>query len=193
MQIVERIKKLWLKYVVGYDKPKTYWDSRWKADLSAEKTTGKTAREELETIKRLMKKHSCQDILEIGCGKATLRDLPGYLGLDFSIEALKQSGLDTFVYADVTKRIPLPDKSQDAVLSRYMLLHIPFSEIENAVEEISRVAKNVVILKEPYGTSKEHAQPHCFLHNLPELFHKFFDGNVEFLEALDEVDARAQR
>ncbi|MCK4497927.1 class I SAM-dependent methyltransferase [Candidatus Bathyarchaeota archaeon] len=94
---------------------------------------------------------------------------------------MKESNLDTFIYADITKRIPLPDKSQDAVLSRHVLLHIPFSEIENIVKEISRVAKQVVILKEPIGISKKHAQPHCFSHNLPELFKEFFDGELIFL------------
>ncbi|UCH31487.1 MAG: class I SAM-dependent methyltransferase [Candidatus Bathyarchaeota archaeon] len=179
---MEKIKKFWLKYVVGYSNPQRYWNSRWKSDLSAEIKTGRITKEESEAILNLMTMHSCKNVLEIGCGKASLRyALPNYLGLDFSLEALEKSGLDTFIYADITKRIPLPDKSQDAILSRYVLLHIPFSKIENAIKEISRVAKHVVILREPYGRVKKHDQPHCFLHNLPKLFESYFDGKVEFL------------
>jgi SAM-dependent methyltransferase len=178
---MEKMKKLWLKYVVGYANPQRYWDSRWQVNLSAEQATGQNALEESKTIKDLMKKYACENILEIGCGRATLRHLPNYLGLDFSVEALKQSGLDTLIFADITKRIPLPDNSQDAVLSRFVLLHIPFSDIEKAVKEISRVAKNVVILKEPHGSDERQPQPHCFIHNLPRLFRKHFQGHLEFL------------
>ncbi len=182
MRFVDRIKELWLKYVIGYGEPQKYWNSRWKAKLPAKISTQQVLGKEFENIRNIMEKHSCQNVLEIGCGKAILRNLPGYLGLDFSLEALKKSELTSFIYADITKQIPLPDKSQDAVLSRYVLLHIPCSEIESAVKEISRVAKNAIILREPYGTNKEQVQPHCFVHNLPELFKKYFDGHLELIQ-----------
>jgi len=178
--IPEKLKRLWLKYIIGYGKPQNYWDSRWRFKLNAEYRTEQTSWELLGVIKELMEKHCCNSILEIGCGRAILRELPNYLGLDFSFEALKQSKLKTFIYADITNKIPLPANSQDAVLSKFVLLHIPPSKIDTAVAEICRVASKLVILKEPYGTPK-HEQPHCWRHNLPELFNKHFNGNVTFL------------
>ena len=183
-RVIEKARKLWLKYNIGYSDPQKYWDTRWEANLSAEKATGKSALEEFWLIKSLMEKYSCENILEIGCGRATLRNLPNYLGLDFSLEALKRSGLDKFIYADITKGIPLPDKSQDAILSRYVLLHVPFTQIEKTVMEMGRVAKKAIILKEPYGGNSKHCQAHCFLHNLPELFQKCFQGDLKFLDSI---------
>ena len=177
--ILERIKRLWLKYVVGYDRPKEYWDKRWEFKLSAEKATEQRAFELINTIRDLMDEYDCKSILEVGCGRAILRELPNYLGLDFSLEALRQSGLKHFVHADITKEIPLPTNSHDAVLSRFVLLHIPYSKIDTAVKEICRVARKLIILEEPYGTPK-HEQPHCWLHNLPKLF-GVFNGEIIFL------------
>jgi hypothetical protein len=56
-------------------------------------------------LRKTMTQYDCQNILEIGCGRASLRELPGYTGLDFSLEALTSSGLDGFIFADITKHI----------------------------------------------------------------------------------------
>lgn len=177
--VLDYLKRAWLKRIVGYDNPRRYWDSRWIAGLQAESETGKTAKEQFATVEKLMAEHSCKNVLEVGCGKATLRNLPDYMGLDFSLQVLLNSGLPKFIYADITRGIPLPTDSKDVVLSRYVLLHIPFSKIEFVVDEICRVAKKLVVLREPSG-SKEHIQPHCWRHDLPTLFEDF-NGVVVYL------------
>jgi ubiquinone/menaquinone biosynthesis C-methylase UbiE len=129
-----------------------------------------------------MARHKCTNVLEIGCGRGELRELPGYLGLDFSLAILRRSGLQDFLYADITHRIPLPDKVFDAVLSRYVLLHIPFDKIELAVKEMSRVAKKCVILYETWSSSQEQVGTYCYKHDLPKLFNEYFDGVVVFVQ-----------
>lgn len=170
------LKRFFLKYIVGYTNPQKYWDMRWKLGLKAEERTEHSTKVQLQEITNVMRQHGCSNILEVGCGKTGLHELPGYLGLDFSLESLRKSGLKQFIYADITEKIPLPDKSQDAVLSRFVLLHIPFDKIDVAVREISRVAKKCVILYEPWSLKVKHSQPHCFSHNLPVLFKKYSDN-----------------
>ena len=179
--MIDFLKRVFVKYVVGYGNPQEYWNMRWGLNLKAEYWTKHHEQKQLQRITNAMKQHKCTNILEVGCGKAELRRLPGYLGLDFSLEALKKSGLQNFIYADITKKIPLPDKSQDAVLSRFVLLHISSDKIDVAVREISRVAKKCVILYEPWSLKPKHSQPHCFSHNLLGLFKKYFDGTIILL------------
>lgn len=155
--------------------PKKYWDQRWKVKLDpvAPQIEVETS---LRNINSIMTRYECSNILEIGCGRAEIRDLPGYLGLDFSPTVLKNNDLPHFLYADITKRIPLPDKTFDAVLSRYVLLHVPFDRIEMAVKEMSRVAKKCIILYETWSSNPEQNGTWCFKHNLPKLFSEHFDG-----------------
>ena len=175
------LKRVFLKYVIGYSRPQRYWDFRWKHDLKVE--TEKEGRQDyLKAVADIMQRFDCSNILEVGCGEAYLRELPNYLGLDFSLEALRKSGLQHFVYADITRKIPLPDKSQDAVLSRAVLMHVPFNKIDVEVKEICRVAKKVIILFEAYSLNIHKTQPHCFTHNLPELFAQNFKGTTVILQ-----------
>jgi len=177
----ELLKAVFLKYVIRYHNPKKYWNMRWKLHhKSLYRLRSEFKQKYFQTVMDIMTKYNCHNILEVGCGLVYLQDLPNYLGLDFSVDALKQSGLQNFTCADITEKIPLPDKSYDAVLSMTVLMHIPFDKIEQAVSEISRVAKKCVILYEPWGTKHHHSQPHAFNHNLPLLFKKHFDGVVIF-------------
>lgn len=82
---------------------------------------------------------------------------------------------------DLRKPIPLPSKSFDAVLSRYVLLHVPYASIEVAVSEISRIAKKLIILEEPWYKEGIACRPHCFNHNLPELFSKHFNNKIVYI------------
>ena len=129
---------------------------------------------------KLMEDYDCKSILEVGCGKAKIRNLPGYCGLDFSIKALQRSGLKEFILADITKRIPLPDKTFDVVSCGYVLLHIHPDKIEKAIIEMCRVAKKMVLICEPpYGTFAN--QKFSFSHDLKTLFTKHFSGNIIFV------------
>jgi len=179
--VKELLKAVFLKYVIRYQNPKKYWNMRWKLHHKILYQTRSDFKQwYFQTVTDIMTKYDCNNILEVGCGLAHLRELPGYLGLDFSSEVLKRSGLQNFISTDITNEIALPDKSYDAVLSIVVLMHIPFGKIEQAVSEISRVAKKCVILFEPWGTKHHHTQPHTFSHNLPLLFKKHFDGVIIF-------------
>lgn len=178
------IKRVFLKYVTGYKDERKYWDARWKLGITNEEWDDEFKEKMFALMKNLMSQNGCKNILEIGCGKAKLRELPGYTGADFSLESIKRSGLKEAIFADVTNHIPLPNKSFDAVFTRYVLLHILPEKIEKAVAEISRVTAKSVILYEPlYDPSKPQvqAQPHSFNHNLLQMFRKSFDGPIIFL------------
>ena len=162
-----------MRTLPSYSDPQKYWDKRWEFD--EEKTSLKDYE---KRIQELMVKLRCNNILDIGCGSATLRNLRGYLGLDFSHIILNKSQLTEYIYADFSKHIPLPDSCFDAALCANVLLHVPPSKIDKAIDEICRVARNVIILIETYKFKSN--QPHCFAHNLPNLF-KRFDGEVFIL------------
>jgi len=141
----------------------------------------------------IMTQYDCQNILEIGCGRAYLRELPGYTGLDFSLETLKTSGLQGFIFADITNHIPIPGKVYDAVLTSAILMHIPPDKIEKACSEISRVTKKIIILNEAlYEEGNIPTQIHCFNHNFLELFSKYFSGYLLFMASKpDKIEWKA--
>ena len=174
---MNKIEKLFLKYIIGYKNPKRYWNWRWKFRNPASQPFWNKLH---KTISTIMKKQNCHNILEIGCGEAKLRSLPNYKGLDFSEEIMRRNKLKTFIIADITKKIPLKDKSYDASFIIDVLLHIPTDRIEQAVKEICRVTKKCIIITE-VPITQQSSQPHCFEHNLPKLF-KDFNGEMIFLE-----------
>lgn len=171
---MNKLQALKLKYVTGYNEPQRYWNERWS--YGEEKTNFPQFE---SRIREILHKTRSQNILDVGCGPATLRGLPNYVGLDFSTIILQQSGLTEYIYADFSKHIPLPDKCFDASLCANALLHVPPSRIDRAIDEICRVTRNAVILVETYKFKPN--QPHCFAHNLPLLFKEKFDGEVFIL------------
>jgi len=184
-------KRVILKFV-GYKNTRAYWNARWKLGLEAEKWTQETLQHEFTLIAGLMEQYACQNVLEVGCGKAHLRNLKGHIGLDYSLEGLKKSEVNTFIYGDVSDRnLPIPNQSFDAVLTRFVLLHIPFEKIEFAVENICRIGKKLIILKEPTSAVPKQTHFHCFSYNFPKLFERF-DGKVVFLSSGKEAIVRSQ-
>lgn len=171
---MNRLQKIKLKYIVKYGNPQKYWDKRW--EYNDEKTSLQTYE---SRIREVMRKTQSTSILDVGCGPALLRNLQGYLGLDFSIIALDKSDLTEYLYADFTRHIPLPDKSFDCTLCANVLLHVPPSQIDKAISEICRVTEKAVILIETYKFQQN--QPHCFSHNLPQPFREMFDGDLYVL------------
>jgi len=183
-------KRVFLKYVRGYRNAQMYWDSRWKLGLRDDEWTENNRQKMIKWLENLMAKNQCKTFLDVGCGKAALRDVPGYVGLDFSLESIKRSGLKEAVFADITNCIPLPDKSFDAAFTRTVLLHIPPNKIEKAVSEICRVTKKCLILLEPhYQPNNPELQIHCFNHNLPEIVGRYFDGEVIFEYCAEETSS----
>jgi hypothetical protein len=164
----------------GYDDERAYWDRRWKLKVDPvdqayhDRLKGK--------VGQLMQEHDCKNVLEVGCGQAWLRTLPGYLGLDFSLEAFKANGLSEFVVADITKRVPLLDKSFDCVVSMGVLMHIKPSRIVVACNELMRVTRKLIVLQESTiePAQKKCSDVHCYLHDYDLLF-RDFSGKVLML------------
>lgn len=119
-------------------------------------------------IESLMRHFDCLNILEIGCGLYPLSKLPGYTGIDFSETVTSNLPV---LNVDITQELPFCDKSFDCFLSRNVLLHIPHDKIGVTVSELRRVTQKVGFIQEPEPFKE--TQPHCFSHNLKELFAEF--------------------
>lgn len=87
--------------------------------------------------------------LDIGCGTAIFADeLPGFVGLDYSLEALASQGTaDLTTVCGSAESLPFADDSFGAVFSINALEHVP--KADSAFEEIDRVLHpgGVAILK----------------------------------------------
>lgn len=128
---------------------KAYWNARWFINLKHDRILPESRAQLVYEVEKLMAQYDCMTILELGCGaEVPLRQMQHAAHLDYSLEALRRSRLDAFIYADVTKNIPLPDKSFDASFSSNLLLHIKDENVVKACAEISRVTKKLVILNE---------------------------------------------
>jgi SAM-dependent methyltransferase len=126
-----------------------YWNARWFLNIEHDRLPPDIQRQVVMTVRKLLRKHGCANVLEIGCGAhVPLRSLRHATHLDYSLVALRKSKLDSFIYADITKRIPVPDKTFDAVFSSCCLMHIPDESLPSACAEIERVTKKLVILNE---------------------------------------------
>jgi SAM-dependent methyltransferase len=181
--LLEYLKRVYLNLSVGYLNPQKYFDKRWSLGLPVDQWSRPLLEQYYRNLGLLMDVKQCENFLDIGCGLAVLRNLRNYLGVDFSIESLKRSGLNKFVFADVSDGIPfLASKSFDMVFTRYVLLHIPPDRIGGAVREISRLAKKCVVLDEPVFQEGIRLKKHNFNHDLQELF-KDFDGELIFLQS----------
>lgn len=152
------IRKVYLRRIVGYGNERRYWGQRHAHGRITRDPEYKALME--ERIAKVMAEHGCKNVLEVGCGQIPLSDLPNHTGLDFS------RNIECDIHADITKRIPLPDKCFDVVLSSKILMHIPSEKIEKACSEIGRVGK-LVILNEP---KVERPEFNCYDHDYDSLF-----------------------
>lgn len=166
-----------------YNKPQQYWETRWRIypeSLSKEAYQVRNAHD-FKVLSLIMKKHGCNSILDVGCGEAFLRSLKGYVGMDFSIGALKRTGLKTFIYGDIADGIAVQPKSFDAVMTRFVLYHMPFDKIEKTVQNIKNIAKKLIILIEYESETPIKESEHCYRHDLAKMFEDF-DGHVEIIK-----------
>lgn len=182
MNMLQRLKGVILTLITRYGGgSKHYWNLRWRLGYDVEKGLEIYRDRWVSQIARLMEDHDCESILDVGCGKAWLRSLHGYLGLDASLEVLRQSGLNSFLLADATGKLPLPSKSFDVVASFCFLMHQTPAKVLVASGEIMRVAKRLIVLKELTENTSVPLKYHCFKHDYEELF-KEFDGELVMLQ-----------
>lgn len=126
-----------------------YWNLRWAMKLKADQIDVSYFDKVASEVKAVLEQHDCGNVLEIGCGTTVpLRSLKCATHSDFSIEALIRANLPSFILADITKHIPVPDKTFDATFSHACLMHIPDDLLPNACAEIKRVTKKLIILHE---------------------------------------------
>ncbi len=100
-------------------------------------------------IKKVVKL-SPETLLEIGVGNKTVSNYLKEMGIkvktcDFD------SSLKPDIIADIRK-IPLDNKSFDLVMACEVLEHLPFEELDNALNELNRISKEYVIISIPYAS-----------------------------------------
>jgi len=94
-------------------------------------------------------KLSPNSVLEIGAGDKVFGSYIKnnsdilYNSVDFA------SDLNPDIVADI-RQLPLDDKSYDVVCAFEVLEHLPFDDLETAIYELSRVAKQAVIISLPH-------------------------------------------
>lgn len=185
MNLRQRLKGVILTLVTRHgSNSKRYWNLRWRMGYDVEKGLDASRKPWETQIAQLMQEQKCENILDVGCGKAWLHNLPGYLGSDISLEVLRQNKLNTFLVADATQKLPLPSKSFDASTSFCFLMHQPPEKVLVATSEMKRVTKKLIVLKELTKDENPDNVPlkyHCFMHDYKELF-KDFDGKLVMLQ-----------
>jgi SAM-dependent methyltransferase len=123
---------------------KDYWNARWSSGLKEDVHIFEERKKLGDKVSEELTKNHCEVVLEIGCGPHPY--LKDAIHCDFSTTALKN--LDSYIYADITKHIPLPDKSVDAVFSCAVLMHMPDESVKLAAAELTRVTKKMILLHE---------------------------------------------
>jgi ubiquinone/menaquinone biosynthesis C-methylase UbiE len=117
----------------------------------------------LEKIKDIYGQYSCKNLLDYGCGNGALlillnrvyglENISGfeYFGsryasawMNFSLSNVK---LNNFFLADGSK-LPLKNNSMDLIYTCHVLEQMDYVK-EKAIDEIIRVAKKIIILREP--------------------------------------------
>lgn len=185
MNIQQRLKGVLLTLVTRHgSNSKRYWNLRWRLGYDVEKGLQKYREHWESQIAKLMQEQNCESILDFGCGKAWLRNLPGYLGSDVSLEVFRQNRLTSFLVADAAQKLPLPSKSFDVSTSFCFLMHQPPEKVLVAVSEMKRITKKLIVLKELVKNENPDNVPlkyHCFMHDYKELF-KDFDGKLVMLQ-----------
>ena len=149
-------------YINYYNNPKFYEDQ--PISLSEEERIK-------ETIKLIPE--DCSSILDVGCGDGRLINrlleengktrFLRICGLDISENALMR--VRTEKYLGSIESLPFMEREFDIVLCCEVLEHLPWITFPKAVEELTRVAKNYLIISVPRNENLKNGLvtcPHCF-------------------------------
>ena len=138
--------------------PIKFWNDRRKLGLGFYQPISNSEKRQIEVVVKNFGKR----VLEVGCGTQNFSYLSYYVGVDFSIIALK--GQKDVCCADV-RYLPFRNKCFDVTISRGTLMHVP--DIQGAIDEITRVTRRVVVLREELSVGK--LAKHCFNHDYQSL------------------------
>jgi SAM-dependent methyltransferase len=134
----------------GYEY-RPYWEGRWNDDTAGVKPDPETNKFVNQKILETIAEHSCQSILDLGCGSMKRWDeLPvesdNYVGVDVSAKAVRMAAKKypegTFFVADITSDT-LPQK--DLVIATEVLPHIKPEHFKNTIKKIAKCAKKAAI------------------------------------------------
>ena len=126
--------------------PRAYYD---QAGLWDE--PGYDTGELVKAIECLMP-NGVQTILDVGCGSGLVAERLArhhrVVGIDLSREALCRVKVPCVM--SPVDALPFADQSMDLVLISNVLEHLPKAMLQRAVREVSRVAKNHILVVSPY-------------------------------------------
>jgi len=161
---------------------KEYYESKDLWELSNfDKTHFKRTKKVLDIIPK-----DSTSLLDVGCGNGILcnqaqiqmRNLTRVVGFDQSIEAMKQVRTEKKV-GDITK-LPFKEKEFDTVCCLEVLEHIPSDIYQSVIYELTKVAKQNIIITVPNNENLLENTIQC--PNCKTLFHRYlhvqsFDSN----------------
>lgn len=135
-------------------------------------------------------------VLEVGCNEGELlQAFEGIdvFGIDTNSDAIKKAQENysnfTFHEASVTK-IPLPDSSADLVFTHKTLNFVPDDEMEQAVNEIFRVANRYILNCETFSGDESEIDSKSWNRNMLQRWSKYqvkIISNVELHEDYDST------
>lgn len=173
--IHKRIQRNYLSRVTEFPKAeaaklakqfgKDYWDGDRKVGYGGFKYDGRW-----RTVADLLAAHFTlkrgSKVLDVGCGKAFLlydltQAVPGIevRGLDISKYAIENAKeeIRPFLTQASAVKLPYPDKYFDLVISINTLHNLYCYELDQALREVERVAKNKYLVVESYRNEEEKA------------------------------------
>ena len=91
------------------------------------------------------------NVLEIGIGNKTTANYLKQNGINIDTCDIDKE-LDPDYVADI-RDLPFEDKSYDAVLACEILEHIPWKDVDKALNELHRISKKYVVISIPYSSA----------------------------------------
>lgn len=167
------------------DKHVSFWDKR------AGEFIKKGLIENVPLLLKTINKYSKDSfkLLEVGCGEGRLMNETEAYGVDFSPKMLEKNDYyPTRAKLAMAQNLPFSDNYFDVAYTHSCFMHLPFDQISDAISEIQRVAK-IIIICEWQGAEGEVSYYNqslcsagCYSHDYKKLF------DAKLLETIDAND-----